>query len=665
MDINLIIYDMNIFLDKYTRFMTKDMYISSKLYSNFLEQYNYLFEVLINDKTVDKDNKQYKKIIDIIEKRKDLLKLHNKKYLTSALKKYKGLSNLSEREKEIVLTEEENTYIVSAKNKYSLIVSKLDYLLRYKNYKENNILILTTNDEKDIKRQCNINDIDVDIYTIKEYGIKVLDNKVLLNNNDRYNFLINYIMNDLFNDKLKFNSFYKAFSKYIYLNKDYRDYDTFKDYHNYMYKRKYLASNLSLKKFNEKEISKRKTYLRTINNENLKEKAEVDIANFLYLNSIDYLYDYDNSIFKLLDKDINVKFVKGVNKNTYKDKTIYLYSSYDDGKTYLEVLAYNLIKYMYPMEKLDDNMVYTKLCSTNIDNYFSEFINNYLIPLMNYYKEYNNLDNTDLSDNSKKEFLNIYQVYTKYIEDNNLIEELDLFKIIEEKITNSKYKYLFLIGNIPIKVSIPTLTIVDEYEGIDLIKDNIKLLYDYKKYLYENQSIPVINTFLGKEELSILTKKFLKDNLKIINKYLEDNIKKVTVYEYNDSNRLHVYNNISECCLELLKEYDNSVIALRDLKDINIFNSNKYFSKLNKNTLIVENNTINVYEIKKIDKIYDNIILPYLIKDNYHNELFIDDYQYNIKIMLYVALSKCRHSLIILIPNSKVLELNELLGINN
>ena len=132
MDINLIIYDMNNFLDKYTRFMTKDIYISSKLYSNFLEQYNYLFEVLINDKTVDKANKQYKKIIDIIEKRKDLLRLHNKKYLTSALKKYQGLSNLSEREKEIVLTEEEHTYIVSAKNKYSLIVSKLDYLLRYK-----------------------------------------------------------------------------------------------------------------------------------------------------------------------------------------------------------------------------------------------------------------------------------------------------------------------------------------------------------------------------------------------------------------------------------------------------------------------------------------------------------------------------------------------------
>lgn len=664
MDINLTVYDMNNFLNKYTRFMTKDIYISNKMYSKFLEQYNYLFKILKKDKNLYNDNAQYKRVIAIIEKKRDLLKLHNKKYLTSALKIYQDSLNLNEREREVVLTEEENTYIVGIKNKNSLVLSKLDYLIRYKNYKEDNILILTTTDEENNTiRELGIN---IDSYTIKEYGMKALGNKVLLNDNDKYDYLIKYIMNDLFKDRPKFNSFYESFSKYIYLNKDYKDYDTFKDYHNYMYKRKHLASNLSLKKFNEKEIGKRKSYLRTINNENLKEKQEVDIANFLYLNSIIYSYDYDKSIFKLLDKDINIKFVKGLSKkeNTYEDKTIYLYSSYDDGKTYLEVLVYILIKYMYPMEKLSDNDVYTKLCSTNIDNYFSEFINNYLIPLINYYEEFLNLDDIDLAENAKREFLNVYEVYAKYLKDNNLIVEKDLFKIIEEKIMNSKYKYLFLIGNIPINVNIPTLTLVDDYKEIELIKDNIKLLYDYKKYLYKNQSIPVMNTFLGKEEISILTKKFLKDNLKIINKYLEENIKKIKAIKYDDSNRLHVYQNISGCCLDILKEYDESIIALRDLKDVSIFNSNKKFSKLDKNTLIVENNTINVDEILKIDKIYNNIILPYLIKDNYHNELFKKDYQYNIKVMLYVALNKCRHNLIILIPSSKIEELNKLLGLS-
>ena len=224
---------------------------------------------------------------------------------------------------------------------------------------------------------------------------------------------------------------------------------------------------------------------------------------------------------------------------------------------------------------------------------------------------------------------------------------------------------MFLVGDIPINVNIPTLAIVDDYKETELIKDNIKLLYDYKKYLYQNQSIPVMHTFLGKEEISILTKKFLRDNLKIINKSLEENIGKIKIYEYDDSNRLHVYQNISEGCYEVLKEYANSVIALRNLGDANIFNGNSAFSKLNKNTLMVDNvGNVVVDEISKLDKNYDNIVLPYLIKDNYHNELFKRDYQYNIKVMLYVALSKCRHNLIILLPSSKIEKLNKLLGIN-
>ena len=671
MDINLTVYDMNLFLDKYTRFMTKDIYISDDMYSKFIKQYEYLYQILDKDRFLYNDNKQYKKVMNITTNKKDLIRLHNQKYLQGALKKYQSFFNtipltLSQREKMIILSEEESTYIVGDKNYDSLIIGKIKYLIDYKKYLENNILILTNNDNYTniIKEKCINNNLNISIFNIKEYGNKLLKSNKLLDDDKRYNFLINHITNNLFPNKQKFNSFYKAFSKYIYLNKDYKDFETFKDYHNYMYKRKYLSSNLTLKKFNESEITKRKSYLRTIKNEILKEKQEVDIANFLYLNSIDYTYDKEGSIF-LLSNNIKIKYKKETlteNKNI-SNNIIYLYSSYIENKTYLEVLAYELIKRRYPLELLNDEKIYNKLKNTNIDNYFSEFIYKYLIPIIKYYEDNNNLNNININKESTYEFLLLYKEYHNYLKEQNLITEKELLKEIEKEIHSQKYKYLFLIGDIQLNTNLKTFTITNNYQETELIKENIKLLIDYKKYLYDNQITPITHTYLNKNEVTQLTKKFLKDNLEIINKSLEQNTKEIIIYEYNDDNRLHIYKNISEACSNIINNCNNCLISLKNIKDANILIGNNNFTKLDKNTLLTNNKTkIKIEEILKIDKIYDTIILPYLIKDNYHDEIFITDYLYNIKVMIYVALNKCRHNLVILCPSSQKQEITNLLG---
>ena len=50
MNTNLIIYEMEKFLNKYTRFMTKNIYISTLTYSHFLNQYSYLYDNLEKEK---------------------------------------------------------------------------------------------------------------------------------------------------------------------------------------------------------------------------------------------------------------------------------------------------------------------------------------------------------------------------------------------------------------------------------------------------------------------------------------------------------------------------------------------------------------------------------------------------------------------------------------
>ena len=47
--------------------------------------------------------------------------------------------------------------------------------------------------------------------------------------------------------------------------------------------------------------------------------------------------------------------------------------------------------------------------------------------------------------------------------------------------------------------------------------------------------------------------------------------------------------------------------------------------------------------------------------DTYHEDFLKNDYDYHIKVMLYVALSKCKSKVILLCPNSKKQELRNLL----
>lgn len=660
MNINLTIKDIDTFLEKYTRFITKNIYISNKMYTRFFSDYEYLFKTLEKEKYLYSDNQKYKQIENILRNKTKLIKLHNKKYLQTSLKKHQSffdkLNITDSKIKYLILLEEENTYIVNLKKEEQFIIGKLNFLLENKKILPEDILIITTTSNKQLKKECQ--NLNVTINDLEYYSNTLLLEKVLLNDSKKSTILIKYLINELYSNKDRFNSLYKAFSKYIYLNKDYKEYETFNDYHNYLYKRKYLSSGLSLKKFNKEEIKRRRTYLRTIQNEIMNSKEEVDIANFLYLNSITYIYDKDNFLFKikLSDKENYIRYIAQKElltiKNTYIDNTIYLYSSYTEKKTYLEVLAYELIKRRYPLELISEEEVYNRLKDTNIDNYFSEFVNKYLIPLINHYEEYQNLEDTKLNYNQQEEFLKLYEDYLLLTK--NHITNKNLYNKIEEELNNQKYKYLILLGDIPLHSNMNTIKINNNYQENKLLKENIKLLYDYKKYIIENQILPIPNTYVNKTELNTLTTIFLKENLNIINNYIKETKKEIELIEYNDDNRLHIYKNIAQSCHDFIKNNSkNTLVALNKPSDINILIDHNYFTKLNKKTLSTGKIKIEVEEILKINNTYDNILIPYLIKDDYHEDLLNNNYRYNLKLMLYVTLTKCRKKIIILYPKSK------------
>ena len=678
MDTSLMMYDIEKFLEKYTRFMTKNIYISKSKFCQFFSQYCYLYQTLEKDKYLYCDNVNFKKMMNIKKNQMKLLKLHNQKYLMEKRKQYQSFflelypTELDIRKQNIILCDEDSMLVIQPKNMNPLLVGKVKYLSEIKKYSLNKILILTKTEHEgqELAGEFLKKGLDIVPKSLETYSLSFLKKEeTLLSWDKQYEILIHYFIYQLFPSKKSFCSFYQAFSKYIYLNKDYKDYETFKDYHNYIYKRKFLSSNLSLKKFNEQEIKKRRSYLRTAQNEVMPTKEEVDIANFLYFNSISYHYDSSISVFliKLDEKCDKIQYLKEESENIscHKkslDSTIYLYSSYLDKANYLEKLAYELIKRRYPMERLEEEVIYDKLKETTIENYFASFIQNYFIPAINYYEKNGNLDDTNFTNDQRVEFLKVYSKYQEYFYKHHFVREQDLFQRIRKKIESNSYQYLILVGDISLDCHVPYLKVISEYDEMKLLKENIILLYDYKKYLCHNQTLPIAHTYLNIEELNGLTVSFLKENLSIVNKTLEENKKDIEIYFYEDSNRLHIYQNIANVCAKILEqEKKNTLIGVEHLKDINLLIGTGYFSKLSKSILLTKTKIkISCDEIFKVRKIQENILLPFMILDSFHEDLLKKDNYYQIKVMLYVALNKCRGKLIILCPLSREREISKL-----
>lgn len=656
MNTNLITYDMDNFINKYTRFMTKDIYINNKLYQNFLNQYNYLYQELENKSILFRENIKYKKIINIKENQTNLLKLHNQKYLKKALLKYQPFFEelnydnlLDNNKKAIILADEDKLLVISDKCNKELIISKIKFLTKYEKIKEEKIMIITNEiDENTKKLLIDMKLSKVTYNSLDYYKNTLLVDKRIVNNKEKYSILFEYLTKKLFPNKNKFKELYNAFSNNIYLNKDYEEFETFKDYHNYIYKKVYLTSNLPLKKYNEKEIEKRKNYLRTIDNSIMNSKKEVDIANFLYLNSINYKYENNSFIIENNDKVSYISF----DKKDDEHDNIYLEMKDLFGNNYVEKLIYELIKRRYPLELISDEEIYNILKESTINNYFSEFINKYLIPLLDHYDKSKNFNNTNLNDLQKKLLIDIYNYYKTSLDDNNLMTDNNFKNLLENNL--NKYKYLIIDGDINIEPETKILKIIPDYRENQLLKENIKLTYDYKKYLIDNSALPIKNAFNNLDELEQLTEKFQKEQLKEIEKSGEFLNKKINIYLYDDNNRLLINKSISKLCLEIIKTNKKSIIVVNNKKQIDNLILKNYFSKHSPIELIDTNNNIIEYkEIKNLKNKHNTIILPFLINDSYHDSPIIKNEFEDIKINIYTILNKCQNNLIILCPKSK------------
>ena len=522
------------YIKEYKKFMVRDIYITENMYIDFLNRHKDLYKGLHHNDIFYNFMKE-----TVIDKYR-IIRDHNKGYLNWKLREFDNYFRtmfpdieLDLDQKKAIICEEENLLVIAGAGagKTTTMAAKVKYLIDKCNYKQSEIVVISFTNKACDEIRDKIHKLfgytDVDVYTFHKLGMKILrcatGKKLdIVSDAVKFKIFVDYIKNDLFNNKDKFKRFFTSFRNRLGINEEYKNFDSFYEYHKYLYKKKYVNNDEYLDKYINSTIDRRRNYLKTIRGEYVKSKEEVDIANYLFRNGIDYEYE------RIFDKKVNNHIMKpdfyiyqgelfnyiehfGIDKNnnnssltereldnylsTLKLKEDYhryckdLFIITNSGMSYKDKVRYlnkELLRRGYCFRKVSNKEIYDELMKTSENSYFYDFIEKLLVPFISYFKA-SNYDREKLLEIREKQndelkmqidvVLDFYDYYHKYLEEHHLVDFEDMINLAYSKISEvSKsslgvdYKYI----------------IIDEYQDISIqrfnLTDKIAKLFDAKVF---------------------------------------------------------------------------------------------------------------------------------------------------------------------------------------
>ena len=230
-----------------------------------------------------------------------------KEYLDNVLKTVDPEISLDEDQRRVVLTDEDYCLVIAGAGagKTTTVAAKVKYLVDRKGIKPSQILVVSfTNkavNELKEKIQGNLG-IQCPIATFHSTGNAIIhvntpDEKLNIVDNSRLYFVIrNYFRGSIMKNESVVNKLIMFFASYF--DAPYEG-DDLNGFFNNIAKANYSTMRSDLEDFKREVIDARTKKSVTIQNEILRSHQEVEIANFLYLNNIDYeyepVYQYDIS----------------------------------------------------------------------------------------------------------------------------------------------------------------------------------------------------------------------------------------------------------------------------------------------------------------------------------------------------------------------------------
>lgn len=521
------------FITFYQTLLIGNRYIAKSEYINRLVKYSKtinFFEVLKESRLLkdycEKNNLDNSEIIEAIDVFNGFSKYIDdcnyyfiekskkkyKEYLDNILKDVDPNISLDDNQREVILTDEDYCLVVAGAGagKTTTVAAKAKYLVEKLHIPENEILIVSfTNKAVDELRDRINNNLGLNciISTFHSIGNAILKTQSteklnISREGTLYFSLLDYFKKSVLNNTQLTKKLISFFSTYFDIP---YEGDDIEEYLNMLNKSNYETLKSDLDEFKQEIIDTRSKKKITIQNEIVRSIQEVQIANYLYLNNIDYEYEpiYQYNI-KLSNKpytpdflikqgdniayiehfgitqsgennlysevELN-KYKKAVNDKVklhreHKTKLIYTFSSFDDGRDLLQHLDEELRNKGFVLKRKNEKEVLQKIIDTEESKYISKLIV-LISKFINLFKtngySIDKFDEFKMSTHNERNrlFLDIckecYLEYERVLKENNAIDFQDMINdsaVLLERMAESKEKLRF------------KYIIVDEYQDI-------------------------------------------------------------------------------------------------------------------------------------------------------------------------------------------------------
>lgn len=432
------------FNKEFAELLERDAYIARSDYKHFIATYKDIYqfftsviEAHILEEYVSKNGldisqielflNHYEQIQDVT-KESSVIKHHNSQFVANHIKTEKAYLDdilkvcdpailLDDEQREVVLSEEDNTLVIAGAGagKTTTVAAKVRYLVEKRGIKPEQILVISFTNKavEELRERINHSlKIPSPITTFHSIGYSVLrqgetEQRKIVDNGFMYNIINEYLKSKVLRNPELVDKLILFFGSYF--SAPYEG-DSLGEYFQFVAEADYSTLKSDLQDYVQQVVDRRTRRVQTLNNEVLRSMEEVQIANFLYLNQIEYEYEpmYQYRILNA-NKPYTPDFrIKQGDKTTYiehfgitedghsgrfspeqlekyksiindkvslhrKHKTdlIYTFSQYKDGREMLEHLCEMLIAHGYELNERPTAEVYKRLVDTEENKYIT------------------------------------------------------------------------------------------------------------------------------------------------------------------------------------------------------------------------------------------------------------------------------------------------------
>ena len=429
------------------KLLSKDKYIARSDYKRAIEKYNQVVSFFDNLLASDmlkaycqkncldiqriKTAIAYYHEIEDLQRSPSFISKHNEDflsrhlksentYLDNILESVDPVIKLDEEQRKVVLSDEDYTLVIAGAGagKTTTVAAKVNYLVEKKGVKPEQILVISFTNKAVGELRDKINKslkINCPITTFHKTGYAILrkqdnEKRQVVDGGFMFNVINNYLKGNILEQPELVDKLILFFGSYF--DAPYEG-EGLNDFFNYISKSDFTTLKGNMSEYTEEIIDKRTGKCISIAHERMRSAQEVQIANFLYLNQIDYKYErpYEYYILKsrkpytpdfTISQGDKVAYLEhfgitedGKNnryneeqlsryKQEINDKVklhkkhntdlIYTFSGYSDGRSLLEHLRENLQKHGFTLIPRDSKEVFEKIVNTEENKYIMKLV---------------------------------------------------------------------------------------------------------------------------------------------------------------------------------------------------------------------------------------------------------------------------------------------------